>query len=562
MPSRVTLPACFLCLCATAGAMLWPPADAALSPWQGTGIDFSSSDKRLNDGSCRRSKGRFLSCVGAFQGILDLYGRDLHLVPVSDLTKSNSSRKIVARFGAAAVVEDRSLRVNSEGNALEVLRTRSHRIVRWRDWLGSGRPQGVHFTAMREWIRDEIVDPDRTEEFAAAAINGYLGVADAHARVAPASTLQGGTAVQRGANRSVGSNGSVYIGIGAGVQPMIDAALVTSVVREGPAANAGLRTQDFILAVDGEAVAGLTAESLVERLRGENGTQVRVTVKRQDEIKTMLIRRDLVRVNNVVAFGFVDRGWQFIYLKIDSFLQNNTCNEVRRALARQLKPNLNGLILDLRDNPGGLIDQAVCVADLFLPEAEVVLEIRDVREKRRSERIRTRGDARVRVPMVTLVNANTGSASEVLAGALQDHGRAPVVGELTFGKGTVQTARPWPGSRSIMEFFTVARYYRPSGVGVQLIGIEPDIPAAEIPETGTRARVVLREGDFFPTALARERRIWEHPDPDTAAALRACTIADGLATHRLQLDAEEGRVTDYPLAVAKDALVCRLNRRL
>ena len=153
MPSRVILPGYFLCLFATASAMLWSPADAALSPWQGTGIDFSVSDKRLNDGACRRSKGRFLSCVGAFQGILDLHGRDLQLVPTVDLSESNGPREVVARFGAAAVVEDRSLRVSAEGNALEVLRTRSHRIVRWRDWLQSGRPQGVHFSAMRDWMR-------------------------------------------------------------------------------------------------------------------------------------------------------------------------------------------------------------------------------------------------------------------------------------------------------------------------------------------------------------------------------------------------------------------------
>lgn len=562
MLSRVTLLGYLLCLGTTAGAISWSPADAALSPWQGTGIDFSFTDKRLNDGGCWRTKGRFLSCVGAVQGVLDLHGRDLRLVPVSDLTKSNSSRKTVARFGAAAVLEDRSLRVNSEGNALEVLRARARHILRWRDWLGSGRPKGVHFTAMRDWIMDEIVDPDRTEEFAAAAINGYLGVADAHARVAPASTLQGGPAVRRGANRSVGNNRSVYIGIGAGVQPVIDAALVTSVVRDGPAASAGLREQDFILAVDGESVVGLTAEALVEKLRGKSGTQVRVTVKRQDEIRAIAIRRELVTVKNVVAYGFVDRGWQFVYLKIDSFLPGTTCHDVRRALAKQFKPTLNGLILDLRDNAGGLIDQAACVADLFLPQDEVVLEIRSVRGKETTERVRTRDDARARVPMVTLVNANTGSASEMLAGALQDHDRSLVVGEQTFGKGTVQTARPWRGSRSIMEFFTVARYYRPSGVGVQLIGIEPDIPVAEPPGTGTRARVVLREGDLFPTALDRERRVWKHPNPELAAALRECTTADGLAAHRLRHDGEEGRITDYPLTVGKDALVCRLTRRL
>ncbi len=562
MPLPAILVGFFVCLWALQSNTAWSAADAPASPWRATGLDLGFVDKRLDDRHCGQSSRAFLSCVGAVQGILDLHGRDLHLVPVSELAESQASSRTRVRFGSAAVVEDEGLRVNSAGNALEVLRTRKRHILRWRDWLRPERRQEVRFTAIRKWMQDEIIDPEREEDFAAAAINGYLAVADAHARIAPAGTPGDSSAGQRGANRSGGNDGLVYIGIGAGVQPLIDAALVTAVVREGPAADAGLRTQDFILAVDGEAVAGMSAEALVDKLRGKRGTEVRVIVKRQDEVREIAILRDLVRVDNVVAYGFIDRGWQFVYLRIDSFLPGNTCVEVGRALARDLKPTLNGLILDLRDNAGGRIDQAVCVADLFLPQDEIVLEIRDVRGKDRTEQVHTRRDAKVRVPMVTLVNANTGSASEVLAGALQDHGRSLVVGELTFGKGTVQTARPWRGSGSILEFFTVARYYRPSGVGVQLIGIEPDIPVAAPPGKGPRAQIVLREGDLFPTALEREPQSWEHPNPEPVAALRECTTSEGLAAHRLRHDTEEGRTIDYPLAVGQDALVCRLTRRL
>lgn len=163
--------------------------------------------------------------------------------------------------------------------------------------------------------------------------------------------------------------------------------------------------------------------------------------------------------------------------------------------------------------------------------------------------------------MVTLVNAGTGSASEVLAGALQDHGRSLVVGELTFGKGTVQTVRPWRGSRTVVELYTASRYYRPSGVGVQLKGIEPDIEALDKPGRPDPHRVVLREGDLFPTALPQEPEVWRHRDPKLVQRLRRCARGQGLAEHRQDREMKPGQAGDYPLAVGQDALVCRLAER-
>jgi carboxyl-terminal processing protease len=532
------------------------------SPWRGSGIDFGFIDERLNNRACARTQHDFLSCVGAVQQILDVHGQDLHLIPVSDVTRSRPSLRVVERFGAAAVVEDRSLRVRSEGNALEVMRTRTHRMLRWRDPPARDLREEVDFSAMREWLHAKIIDQERREEFAAAAVNGYLGATDAHARIAPAGLAPGDPARSPGASSTGAPNKLVYNGVGAAIQPMLDAALVTAVLREGPAARASLRVHDFILAVDGASTMGLSTEELVGKLRGQRSTPVTLTVKRQDAILEVPIVRDAVTVENVVSSAFIDRGWQFAYLRIDSFLPPDTCVEVRRELDQRLRPTLNGLVLDLRDNTGGLIDQAVCVADLFLPEGEVVLEVREVGATDKPQPIRSRKPAQVRVPIVTLVNSITGSASEVLAGALQDHGRALIVGERTFGKGTVQKARPWQGRRSIMEFFTAARYYRPSGVGVQLIGIEPDIEVRERPGPETPGRIVLREGDLFPTALPREPEIWQHPNPERAAALRECADEDGLARHRLRRDEEQDRATDYPLAVAQDALVCQLTRRL
>jgi carboxyl-terminal processing protease len=554
---------CLIALCCAKGEPALAVGEGSSSIWQGTDLDLGFLTERLTSEGCSRSDDRFLACVGAVQRVLDVQGEDLHLVPVGRRPDGPESGQLIEPFGAAVVLEDRGLRVAAEGDALEAVRARTHRILRWREWLSHGARATVDFDDLRRWLEREVIDDRRRPEFAAAAVNGFLGAADAHARIVPAADgLPTGAGGQRGAGPGGGREGLLYTGIGAGIQPMADAAMITSVVADGPAYLAGIRAQDFILRVDDTPVAGLSTAGIVERLRGPSGTEVALRLKRRDQVFDLSVRRGAVTVRNVVAYEMIDRGWQFVYLKIDSFLPPDTCRDVQDALETRLKPTLNGLILDLRDNSGGLIDQAVCVADIFLPDGETVLEIRRVDDPGQRESVRTRNPARLRVPMVTLVNGTTGSASEVLAGALQDTGRSLTVGQLTFGKGTVQTLRPWRGSRSIMEFYTAARYYRPSGVGVQLVGIEPDVPVADGPGVEPAGEVVLRERDLFPTALPREHEIWRHPDPERAALVSECATAEGLAAVRTRRARADGKPVDYPLAVGQDALVCGLTRRL
>jgi carboxyl-terminal processing protease len=550
----------FSALCSFASVSSAAPSDPdeTVNPWRGTGIDLGFLDEKIRTANCSKSDREFLSCIGAVQRVLDLEDHELQLIPVTNLVDETDWQKALERFGAAAIIKDSATRIGATGNALEAIRARTHRILRWRDRLDPSLRQAVDFNDLRNWLKSDVIDSKRREIFAAAAVNGYLSVADAHARIAPAGGMPGSSGERHGDQPAGSRDVLVYTGIGAGVQPMADAAIVTAVVRNGPAAKAGLRVHDFILEIDGRSVTGLSGDALVEMLRGRGGTRVELKVKRQDEVMALSVRRNAITVKNVVSDAFVDRGWRLAYLKIDSFLRPDTCGEFRRELTKRLKPNLNGLLLDLRDNAGGLIDQAVCVADLLLPKDEVVLEIRGVNGEKKTEEISTKHTARARVPMVTLVNATTGSASELLSGALQDHGRSLIVGEHTFGKGTVQTVRPWRGSPSIMEFYTAARYYRPSGVGVQLIGIKPDIEVYDRPGAAPSDRIVLREQDLFPTALPFERQVWKHPYPGRVKVLAECAEKNGLAKHRMRPDAEMSRAMDYQLAVAQDALICSL----
>jgi len=537
------------------------PSPAA-SPWQETDLDFDFINERVNTTACQRSETTFLSCIGAVQSLLDSHGGRLRLVPARELLEVSKPAEIRKRFDKVAIVEGWGPRFLDGGNALALLRDRALEILRWREHYPVRSTDAVDFSAIRRWLLAEIVDHRRAADFAATAVNGYLKVSDAHARIVPAPVVRSSLSGRQGGRGVRNSASATYTGIGASIQGTHEAAIISSILRDGPAAEAGLRVQDVILAVDGELLTDMPPSAVVSRLRGPAGSGVTVTVKRQDKLKTFMVTRGRVSVKTVYASAFVDRGWEFGYVRIDSFLQGNTCAAVRRGLRSILKPALNGIILDLRDNAGGLIDQAVCVADMFLPSGEVVLEVREVDRPARSRRVRTRHRQVTAVPMVTLVNAATASASEVLAGALQDHGRSFVLGERTFGKGTVQTARPWKGSTSVLKMYTAARYYRPSSGGVQLVGIEPDLPALARPDAGSAKPIVLREEDLFPTALPPEPGNWIQPRPESVAALADCVSSEGLAEKRWKRDKKERTPSDHALLVAQDHLTCSAQRRI
>jgi hypothetical protein len=173
-------------------ALLGAPAAGdtqAPSPWQGTGIDLGFLEETLEDRRCARSDRSFLSCVGAVQRVLDVHGQHLQLVPASDLAGSHPGRSPVRRFGAAVVVADPGLRIGAPGNALQVMRARAHRIVRWRERLEPALRNGVSFTAIRRWLEEEVIEHSRRSDYAAVAIDGYLSVGDAHARITESSAV-------------------------------------------------------------------------------------------------------------------------------------------------------------------------------------------------------------------------------------------------------------------------------------------------------------------------------------------------------------------------------------
>ena len=311
-----------------------------------------------------------------------------------------------------------------------------------------------------ERARADYVDATTDEQMIEAAIAGMLNALDPHSSYLNAKSFREMQVQTRGQ----------FGGLGIQVTMENNLIKVISPIDDTPAARAGIEPNDFITHLDKEPVQGLTLEQAVEKMRGKIGTDIKLTIRRgtRDPFDVTLTRA-VIQVDSVRARMEGNIG----VIRITSF-NEQTDKSLQKAVdkLRADPKGLKGVVLDLRNNPGGLLDQAVAVSDAFLDKGEIVST-----RARKSEDIQRYnakpGDIVGGLPMVVLINAGSASASEIVAGALQDHKRAILMGVKSFGKGSVQSIIPLAGHGAMR--LTTARYYTPSGRSIQAKGIEPDI---------------------------------------------------------------------------------------
>ena len=390
---------------------------------------------------------------------------------------------------------------------------------------------GDIFERIRSSYVEEVDDSDLIE----AAINGMLTSLDPHS-----SYLS-----PKAAERMRVSTSGEFGGLGIEVTQEEGWVKVVSPMDGTPADAAGILAGDFITAVDGESVLGLTLDEAVQLMRGPVGAEIIVTIVREDEPEPfdVSIIRDTIKLTAVRS----RTEGKAVVLRITTF-NEQTFPNLRDGIAEQVEAaggfgEVDGIVLDLRNNPGGLLSQAVYVSDAFLDEGEIT----STRGRSAADGDRfnaTPGDLAEGKPIVVLINGGSASASEIVAGALQDHRRAIVVGTNSFGKGSVQTVVPLRGEGAMR--LTTARYYTPSGRSIQALGISPDI----IVEQPRRAVDESAEEE-------------EASNPRSEAGLRGSLENDSLSEDEiLQIEADRARAQaaadlredDYQLAYAIDIL--------
>ena len=309
-----------------------------------------------------------------------------------------------------------------------------------------------------------------------AALDGMLNALDPHSNYLTAEDFQ------RLTERSTGA----YSGVGLEITSENGLVRVISPMDGGPAARAGVQAGDIITAIDGESASGLTVAQVSEKLRGEAGETVTVTFLREgEEPRDLVITREIIRVPSVRS----NMEGEFGYIRIATF-NENTGRELVEAVnsLRAENPAMRGVVLDLRNNGGGLLGAAIAVSDAFLEQGEIVSQ-RGRRPQDIARYNATAGDILEGLPLVVLINYGSASASEIVAGALNDHERATIVGLTSFGKGSVQTVMPLRNGEDGALSITTARYYTPSGASIQKIGIVPDL---EVARSRREAELVAR----------------------------------------------------------------------
>ena len=261
---------------------------------------------------------------------------------------------------------------------------------------------------------------------------------------------------------------------GLGIEVTMDNGLVkvVSPIDDTPAARAGIKAGDYITNINDETVVGMSLNDAVSKMRGKVGEKVKLSIRRVNSKPIELtIKREEIKIQSVKNEIKED---SIVYIRISSFTEevDKSVTEAITKAKKKLKNDLLGIVIDVRNNPGGLLDQAVDVSDLFLEKGEIV----STRSRNESDTIKfmaTEGDIAKGLPIVVIINEGSASASEILAGALQDHHRAIILGEKSFGKGSVQTVIPLRDYGAMR--LTTARYYTPSGRSIQAKGIEPDV---------------------------------------------------------------------------------------
>ena len=320
------------------------------------------------------------------------------------------------------------------------------------------------FGDVLERVRTDYVERPDDSMLIDAAINGMLSALDPHSAYLNPKSFRDMQVQTKGEFGGLGIE--VTMEAGSGVVKVV------SPIDDTPAAKAGLMANDLITHLDGEQIVGLSLEQAVEKMRGPVNTAITLTIVRRgrDDPFDVKIVRDVIRINAVRARLEGD----IIYIKISTFNEQTHANLVKQvdALKKTLGRPARGYVIDLRNNPGGLLDQAINVSDAFLDKGAIVLTKGRLLEETQRANARP-GDIADGKPIVVLINGGSASASEIVAGALQDHRRATVIGTRSFGKGSVQTIIPLGGNGAIR--LTTARYYTPSGRSIQAKGIEPDV---------------------------------------------------------------------------------------
>lgn len=460
--------------------------------WAETGLGPVALEDLLQDQTCGSSERYFLACANAVLTIANRFNLtvslDETLVPV-----------------AAAVSND----TTSEKKQLEA----------WKHFFSHETHKAVKFSFFRIWkeLEEKHISANQKAWMVGLGLNGFISVfRDPHTYLMPVSQFQ--EVISKADNRSTS--------LGIVLGQMHGQYVVRKVTEGSPAKISGIKKGDILVSVNGQKTQGLMLPRVSEMLKGEVGEVSTVVVNRDGEKQKFKLRRVEITLATV-STQVIDGIKPIAVIGINKFAKG-ACDKVKESLTMVKKAHVRGLLLDLRDNPGGQMEEAACITSLFVGAEKKIFEIRYLDPTKKSEVYYGGEEKMTSLPLAVLVNASSASAAEIVAGALRDFNRAVLVGERTFGKGSFQEGEYWSQNKKIALFETKGFYYLPSGRSPQMKGLEPDIAV------GFDNIWVGREADQFTNPLrAPERQVRQ---ATVAFSVNECLeVEDGSGTEDAQL---------------------------
>ena len=520
--------------------------------WQKVDLKIELFYKLIRSGNCHKSQKQFLGCVVAAERVLDFCDKSEKIASGSRLN-SKYMRKIIADFGPLKVVDwdiKSALQANSkmEFNKKRTSQMEADVVSLYETYIQEGKD--VDFEEIIAWTASRCLNKSNESYATSQAFTGYYQITeDTHSQLVPKVFIE----------QKRATNTEKYSGKGFGVAANFNQLVIESVYPNSPAENAGLMQGDIVTAVNGERVTATNQDRFIQKM---NGNKLALTVKRADKIVNIKMEAQVFDIRNVNYRMLRSSNTLIGQVKIEAFDNRKVCEDVERAVRILENEGAQGIILDLRNNPGGLVNMGICVTNVFIAKNLQVLEYRPIDAREELEIYSTLTEPATSLPLVVLVNGGSASASEIVSGILQEHERAIIVGEQTFGKGVIQSAKLWKHdfgsgysySNSSIEKLQTSAFYHilPSQRSLQGQGIKPDITAHRFPNMNPDEHYSFRETDLFNSPQPLTFVEWKPKNAFHIDSIAQCTTDFGRAKESF----EKNQNSDYQLNVGRDVLGC------
>ncbi len=520
--------------------------------WADTKLPFTYFTSKHSVDICYESETKFQGCVFAVQAALDETKPRQELWTVELYSALQEKPKSTFEMGGLVFAEARSMEGKKVGEILKIVKAERAQLFSSLSTLyNTTKRDRLDFAALYTSIKTNIIDKGTAEPRITAEMTNLSKavVEGPYSEILPTEWL-----------KDMSNGGAVFVGIGIEFKPVDKLMVITRPIKGGPAEIAGLKAKDVLVAVDGVPLLGKSSDEIVGMITGELGTNVKIKVRRGLEEMEFTIARGRIKTQTLVAESIDGNAGSYKWIQLRDFMDEEICNKLRAELKAANEDDKKGIILDLRQNPGGLLNMATCVVGLFVPPQANILEQRFLDPRKSTAVEGCDSPEELSKPIITLIDAGSASASEIVAGALQDLNRSLVMGVRSFGKGTVQTVILESIIYKLHSKKTLATYHLPSGRTPQIVGILPSIEIYPVVDPKEEDKYAYRQEDEYLKVVPAMNKPWEETRPVYVSAIKGCMLANGRAKTDFDPKSDELKFADYQLLSAVDALDCTLNK--